>query len=112
MEILISMKGVDDSKYSFKNPYMNEAFSQRNGYFIAEIREHDLNKVRILQKYGIILLKKLKEKGKYSIEETKHGFKLMRKVNEDKNYTDDWDEWAEFSNLLYQELTSFFEDDE
>ena len=112
MEILISMKGIDEGKYSFKNPYMNDAFSQSNGYFIADIREPDEDKVKILQKYGIILLEKLKEKGKYSIEQTGQGFKLMRKVNQDKDYTEDWDEWAAFSELLHHELEEFFSNED
>lgn len=112
MEILISMKGVDDGKYAYKNPYMNDAFSQSNGYFIAEIREPNEEKVKILQKYGIILLNKLKDKGKYSIEQTGQGFRLMRKVREDKDYTQDWDEWAAFSQLLHQELEAFFNEGE
>lgn len=112
MEILISMKGVNEGKYVYRNPYMNDAFSQSNGYFIAEIREADRDKVRVLHKYGIILLRKLREKGNYSIEETSFGFKLMRKVNEEKNYIDDWDEWAAFSEMLHRELEIFFKDAE
>lgn len=111
MEILISMKGVDDGKYVFQNPYMNDSYSQSNGYFIAEIREPDEKKAEILKKYGIILLRKLKDKGNYSIEQTGYGFKLMRKVNENKDYTEDWDEWAAFSELLHKELEEFFKNE-
>ena len=110
MEILISMKGVDDDKYVFKNPYMNDAFSQSNGFFVAEIREFEKDKIELLQKYSEILIEKLKEKGEFSLERTEHGFRLMRRVNENKDYTADWDEWAAFSDLLYQELVSYFEE--
>ena len=104
------MKGVDEGKYAFENPYMNNSYSQ-NGYFIAEIRELDETKVEILKKYGSILIDKLKEKGKYSVEQTNYGFKLMRKVNQERDYTEDWDEWSAFSRLLYDELKGFFDNE-
>lgn len=111
MEILISMKGEDENKYIYKNPYMNYAFSQSNGYFIAEIRESDDHKIQLLQKYSNILLKKLNKEGNYSIEHTQLGFKLKKKVDVDKEYTEDWDEWVEFSRELYEELEEFFENE-
>ena len=107
MEILISMKSGDSSS-GFENPYMNSASSTTDRYFIAEIRDSEEENIDLLQKFSDILLKKLNDPSTYSVENTTLGFKLLKKVDNNKNYTDDWDDWVEFSNQLHEDLEDFF----
>jgi len=112
MEILISMKADDMRRTKFRNLQMDMPDTQTNGHFIAEIRETELDKVDLLKKYGEILLKKLNTKRNYAIEYTKHGFKLKKKVDYDKDYMEEWDGWVQFSHELYEQLEEFFEEEE
>lgn len=87
---------------------MNSASSGTNRYFIAEIRDSQKKKIDLLRKFSHILLKKLNDPITYSVEDTELGFKLLRKVNNNKNYTDDWDDWVKFSEQLHEDLEQFF----
>ena len=110
MEILISMKAENINRTYFMNSYqMDMPSHQTNGFFIAEIREPDPEKVELLQKYSDILLKKLNKNGNYATEFTSIGFKLKMKVDEQKDYMEEWEKWVEFSNELHEELEAFFE---
>ena len=106
MEILISMKSGENSTV-FDNPYMNSASSSTDRYFIAEIRDSEKSKIDLLQKFSLILLRKLNDPVSYSVENTEYGFKLLRKVNNEKNYTDEWDNWVNFSEQLHEDLEQF-----
>lgn len=109
MEIFISMKAEDLSTTVFRNSMMDIPSAQVNGFFIAELRESDKEKVKLLHKYAEILIKKLNESSNdYTVEYTNLGFKLKRRVNEEKEYMSEWENWVEFSRELYEELQSFF----
>ena len=109
MEIFIYMKSPNEDGKLFENPYMNNATSSSNVHFIAEIRESGKEKIYLLHDYAHILLKKLNTDGSYSIESTKLGFKLKKKITVDDDYNSKWDSWVEFSKVLHEELESFFE---
>lgn len=108
MEILISMKSGNRNS-GFENPYMNSASSTTDRYFVAEIRDSEEKNIDLLQKFSDILLKKLNDPDTYTIENTTLGFKLLKKVDNNKNYTDDWDDWVEFSSQLHEDLEDFFD---
>ena len=111
MEILISMKADDMNRTKFRNLQMDMPATQTNGYFVAEIRDSDSEKIELLKKYGDILLKKLNTKRNYAIEYTDIGFKLKKQVDYDKDYMEEWENWVEFSRELYDELETFFENE-
>lgn len=111
MEILISMKAENINKTVYRNSQMDLPATQTNGYFIADLRESEEDKIELLQKYAAILLKKLNNSGNYAVEYTPLGFKLKRKVKEDKEYMEEWENWVEFSRELYQELETYFEEE-
>ena len=112
MEILISMKAEDMNRTKFRNLQMDMPATQTNGYFVAEIRDSDSEKIELLKKYGEILLKKLNTKRNFAIEYTAIGFKLKKQVDYEKDYMEEWDEWVEFSRELYEQLEEFFKDDD
>lgn len=107
MEIFISMKAEDMSTTVFRNSMMDIPSAQNNGFFIAELRESSENKVRLLHRYAEILINKLNTNGDYGIEYTTLGFKLKRKVDENKEYMEEWERWVQFSRDLYEELEKF-----
>jgi len=107
MEIFISMKAQDLSTTIFKNSMMDIPSAQVNGFFIAELRESDTERVRLLHRYADILNKKLNNNNNYGIEYTSLGFKLRKRVDEKKEYMEEWDNWVQFSQELYKELEGF-----
>ena len=109
MEILISMKADDLNRTKFRNLQMDMPSTQVNGYFVAEIRDSDDERIELLKKYGEILLKKLNTKGEFAIEYTEIGFKLKKQVDYEKGYMEEWENWVSFSRELYEELETFFE---
>lgn len=111
MEILISMKADDMNRTRFRNLQMDMPATQTNGYFIAEIRDSDREKIEMLKKYGEILLKKLNTRRNFAIEYTDIGFKLKKQVDNEKDYMEEWESWVEFSRELYNELETFFENE-
>ncbi len=108
MELLISMKAEDIKKTIFSHSAMDIPSAQTNGYFIAEIRDSDKEKIKLLHRYADLLFKKLHSKDIYRIEYTKLGFRLKRKVNEENEYMEEWENWVEFSRELYKELENLF----
>lgn len=107
MEIFISMKAQDLSTTVFRNSMMDIPSAQSNGYFIAELRESSEERVKLLHRYAEILIRKLNTSGDYGVEYTTLGFKLKRRVDEEKEYMDEWEKWVRFSRDLYEELESF-----
>ena len=106
------MKADDMNRTKFRNLQMDMPATQTNGYFVAEIRDSDGDKVEMLKKYAVILLKKLNARRNYAIEYTDIGFKLKKQVDTDKDYMEEWENWVEFSRELYEELETFFEEEE
>lgn len=107
MEIFISMKAEDLSQTVFRNSMMDIPSAQVNGFFIAELRDSNENRVKLLHRYAEILITKLNTSGEYGVEYTSLGFKLKRKVDENKEYMEEWERWVQFSRDLYEELEGF-----
>lgn len=111
MEIFISMKAQDMNTTVFRNSMMDIPSAQSNGFFIAELRESSEQRVKLLHRYAEILIKKLNTNGEYGVEYTSIGFKLKRRVDEDKEYMEEWEKWVQFSRDLYEELENFLYSD-
>ncbi len=106
MELFISMKAETINKgiYFQESNIMQMPTAQSKGYFIAEFREGSGEKLRMLKRYGEILKQKLHGDEAFQIEDTNIGFKLLKKVEEDKEYMEAWGEWVSFSRKLFREL--------
>lgn len=106
MELFISMKAETLNKgiYFQESNIMQMPTAQSRGYFIAEFREGSGEKLRMLKRYVEILRQKLEGDEVFQIEDTKIGFKLLKRVEEDKEYMEAWGEWVLFSRNLLREL--------
>ncbi len=109
MELYISMKAENINPTMFKHVTMDMPSPQVNGYFIAEYREADEAKILILHKYSSMLEKKLQQVGYFLVENFNNGIIVKKKVDESREYMDEWEEWVEFSNNLLEEFESFFD---
>ncbi len=107
MEIFISMKAQELNSTVFRNSMMDIPSAQSNGFFIAELRESNSERVKLLHRYADILIKRLNNNGEYGVEYTSLGFKLKRRVDENKEYMEEWEKWVQFSRDLYDELENF-----
>lgn len=104
MDLLISMKAETILKgLELSANIMMMPTAQSQGYFIAEYREGDSEKINLLKRYVEMLEDKL-DKNIFQIELTSHGFKLKKKVDEDIEYMEAWERWVVFSRALYNEL--------
>ena len=104
MDLLISMKAETILKgLELSANIMMMPTAQSQGYFIAEYREGDSEKINLLKRYVEMLEGKL-DKNIFQIELTSHGFKLKKKVDEDIEYMEAWERWVVFSRTLYNEL--------
>lgn len=110
MEMYISMKAEDINPTMVKHMGMDVPSPQSNGYFIAEFRDPEPDKVEILHKYSSMLEQKLLQIGFFVVENTNRGIKVKKKVDETKEYMSEWESWVEFSRNLFEELESFFEE--
>ena len=106
MELFISMKAETINKgiYFEESNIMQMPTAQSKGYFIAEFREGNGEKLRMLKRYVEILKQKLDGDEIFQIEDTNIGFKLLKRVEEDKEYMEAWGEWVSFSRKLFREL--------
>ena len=106
MELLISMKADTLNKgiYFKESNFMQMPTAQSAGYFIAEFREADDEKLEILNRYADILQQKLQDDQEHYLELTSIGFKLYKKVDEDAEYMEEWAEWVIFARKLLREL--------
>ena len=93
----------------FKHVTMDMPSSQQNGYFIAEYREAQEERILILHRYSSILEKKLQDVGYFLVEKYNNGIIVKKKVDESRDDMDEWEEWVEFSNALLEEFDSFFD---
>lgn len=78
--------------------------AQSSGYFIAEFREGDQDKLSLLMRYAEILKSKLEGDLEFFLELTDIGFKLHKKVDDDREYMEAWEDWVLFSRKLLREL--------
>ena len=112
MELFISMKAETLNKgiYFKESNIMQMPTAQSAGYFIAEFREGDEEKLKLLNRYVDILKNKLFGDHEFFIEPTKIGFKLYKKVEEDIDYMEAWEGWVKFSRNLLRELKEVVDD--
>ncbi|NIP31780.1 MAG: hypothetical protein GTN99_10060 [Candidatus Dadabacteria bacterium] len=112
LDLFISMKAETIQEHLYiKCNLMQMPTAQNNPFFIAEIREDEPDKLELLFKYEDLLRDKLINDDKYIIERTNYGIKIKKKVDETKDYMDEWNEWTEFSNMIYNQLKEVLEED-
>ncbi len=106
MEVLISMKAeyINKGIYFEKSSFMQMPTAQTAEKFIAEFREGDNEKLKLLNRYVEILENKLNKDDEFQIEHTNYGFKLLRPVDQNKDYIEEWDKWVVFASTLLKEL--------
>lgn len=113
MELFISMKAETIQEHLFiKCNMMQMPTAQKNPYFIAEIREDDPDKLDLLFKYEGLLKNKLLNDDEYIIEHTNIGFKIKKKVDETKDYMQEWEKWTNLSSMIFKELKRVVEEDD
>ncbi|MCH7926437.1 MAG: hypothetical protein IID03_00405 [Candidatus Dadabacteria bacterium] len=112
IDLFISMKAetIQESLY-IKCNMMQMPTAQTNPFFIAEIREDQAEKLEMLFRYEDLLRTKLIKDKKYIIERTDIGIKIKKKVDENKDYMEEWDEWTEFSEMIFNQLKKVLEED-
>lgn len=109
MELFISMKAEDINPNMFKHMTMDMPSPKTNGYFIAEFRDSDSEKVKVLHRYSSMLESRLQKHGFFLVEQRESGIVVRKKVDESKDYMGEWESWVEFSRNLFEELEAFFE---
>jgi hypothetical protein len=114
MEVLISMKAeyLNKGIYFEKSSFMQMPTAQTEERFIAEFREGDNEKLKLLNRYVEILENKLNKDDEFQIEHTNYGFKLLKPVNQNRDYMEEWDEWVVFSRRLLNELKQVIGEEE
>ena len=93
----------------FKHVTMDMPSPQNNGYFIANTggrRRKNTDPSQILLQY---LRKNSRKSGIFLWKKFNNGIIVKKKVDESRNYMDEWEEWVEFSNALLEEFESFFD---
>ena len=106
MEVLISMKAeyLNKSIYFEQGSFMQMPTARTGETFVAEFREGDNEKLELLNRYVEILENKLNKDDEFQIEHTNYGFKLLKPVDQNKDYMEEWDEWEVFTRRLLNEL--------
>lgn len=113
MDLFISMKAETIQEHLFiKCNMMQMPTAQTNPYFIAEIREDDPDKLDLLFKYEGLLKNKLLNDDDYIIEHTNIGFKIKKKVDESKDYMQEWEKWTNLSSMIFKELKRVVDENE
>ena len=108
MDLLISMKAETILKSLEYGPgMMRTPTAQSKPYFIAEFREDQDDKLKLLRDYAEILKKKFDRDKEFLIEHTNIGIILKKKVDENIEYMDAWDGWVAFTRNLYEDLLNF-----
>ena len=109
MDLLISMQAETINKgiYFEKCSVMQMPTARFHEVFVGEFREGNKEKLNLLKRYAEVLESKLKEEDGYKIEHTNYGFKLLRPVDSNKDYMEDWEEWVVFTRQLLVELRRF-----
>ncbi len=110
MDLLISMKAETIEKgLEPQWSIMSMPTAQSGGYFIAEFRESDREKLKLLRRYAEILDGKL-DGNNFKVEPTPYGFTVKKRVNEDIEYREAWESWVNFSRMIYNELLNVIGD--
>lgn len=106
MEVLISMRAefINKGIYFEQSSFMQMPTARTGETFVAEYREGDKEKLKLLQRYVEILENKLSEDDGFTIENTNYGFKLLKPVDQNKDYNEEWDKWVVIASSLLNEL--------
>ncbi len=106
MDLHISMQAeiLNKGIYFEKSTVMQMPTARIHEVFVGEFREGDKAKLKLLKRYVEILESKLTEEHKFKIEHTNYGFKLLRPVDQNKDYMEDWEEWVVFTRQILVEL--------
>ncbi|HSG31652.1 MAG TPA: hypothetical protein VLB82_08915 [Thermodesulfobacteriota bacterium] len=112
IDLFISMKAETIQEHLFiKCNMMQMPTAQTNPFFIAEFREDEPDKLELLFKFEDLLRNKLINDNGYIIERTDIGIKIKKKVDEKKDYMEEWNEWTEFSNMIFNQLKEVLEEE-
>ncbi|MGB2692878.1 MAG: hypothetical protein WBB48_05465 [Thermodesulfobacteriota bacterium] len=106
MDLLISMQAeiLNKGIYFESCTVMQMPTARTEEVFVAEFREGDTVKLKLLKRYVEILENKLTKDHGFKIENTNYGFKLLRPVDQNKDYMEDWEEWVVFTRQILIEL--------
>jgi hypothetical protein len=105
MDLLISMRAkILNKGIYFESTIMQMPTARTDEVFVAEFREGDTVKLKLLKRYVEILENKLTENDGFKIEHTNYGFKLLKPVDQNKDYMEDWEEWVVFTRQILVEL--------
>ncbi len=112
IDLFIYMKAETIQEHLFiKCNMMQMPTAQTNPFFIAEFREDEPDKLELLFRFEDLLRTKLINDDRYIIERTDIGIKIKMKVDEKKDYMEEWNEWTEFSNMIFKQLKEVLEED-
>lgn len=105
MELFISMQAeILNKGIYFECTAMQMPTARTGEQFVAEFREGDKDKLKLLNRYVEILENKLNEDDNFHIEHTNYGFKILKPVDTDKDYMELWEEWVVLTRRLLDEL--------
>jgi len=105
MDLFISMKAQTILKGLYIDcNLMQMPTAQTEPFFIAEFREDREEQLKLLTNYARILQEKFDGDQDFLIEVTHLGFMIKKKVDENLEYMDEWENWVSFSRKLYEEL--------
>ncbi|MGH7902000.1 MAG: hypothetical protein ACRENZ_09715 [Thermodesulfobacteriota bacterium] len=105
MDLFISMKAQTILKGLYIDcNLMQMPTAQTEPFFIAEFREDREDQLELLTNYAKILQEKFDGDQDFLIEFTQLGFIIKKKVDENLEYMDEWENWVSFSRKLYEEL--------
>lgn len=105
MDILISMKAETIQKGLYMNcNIMQMPTAQTRPYFIMELREDNEDTLKLIKQYAEILQKKFDRDEEFLIEHTNIGIILKKRVDENIEYMEAWENWVVFSRKVYEEL--------
>ena len=113
MELFISMQAeiINKGIYFEKSTVMQMPTARTGEQFVAEFREGDKDKLNLLKRYVEILEKNLNEDATFHIEHTNYGFKVLKPVDQDRDYMELWEEWVVFTRRLLNELKQVIGED-
>ena len=111
MDLLISMKAepIEKGLEPMCN-LMTMPTAQSKGYFIAEFREAEPEKLKFLQQLATALNTEMSGDNDVVIETTPLGFKVKKPVGKDNDYMKAWEKWVSFSRLMYDKLTNIIKE--
>ena len=105
MDILISMKAETIQKGLYMNcNIMQMPTAQTKPFFITELREDNVEKLKLIKQYAEILQNKFDGDEEFLIEHTDIGIILKKKVDEGIEYMEAWENWVALSRKVYEEL--------